>query len=769
MKRKDHHHLHLLCDISELAALLTGSEDIENFLHRTVEMIARHMDADVCSIYLYDEMSGDLVLDATIGLNPAAIGNVRMKIGEGLVGTTLAKREPLNEGCARRHPGFKYFKEAGEDPFDSFLAVPILRGDEKIGVLAVQHKNRDYFGDVDIRAMQGTASQIAGAIGNARLLIESNLQKKGEAHDYRAVEPLRFIKGKMAAGGHASGPAFVFERGHVGLLDAHQDERDEKSEHSLADFHRAIQATAEQLQEYQERFARRLPESASLIFSAHLMILKDVRFMREMEKRISEGVPPAAAIRAVARHYMDLFSASTHAHIREKTNDVQDLTGRILRNLRFKDEIDQALRENRIVIARQLYPSDILRLASENVKGIILVSGGVTSHVAILARSLQIPLMIADAPQLLRLAADTPVIMDAENGSIYVKPDEEVVREYESEEKIPLAQGILSQDISPQTYSHDGVRIQLLANINLLRDLKLARELQAEGIGLYRSEFPFLIRSAVPSEEEQFFIYQQLFDEMPGKDITIRTLDIGGDKLLAYQDLKSEANPELGLRAIRFSLRHRDIFHQQLRAILRAAANTKTVRVMFPLISSLDEFQQARQAVYDCILALERENLPHHQYPLIGVLVELPSIVEIIDELAAEADFLSIGTNDFVQYMLAVDRTNEKVVDYYQPHHPAVLRSLAKIVMSANSQNKKISVCGELAHEKDYIPFLLGIGVRILSVYPKFLPSVQNIISNLKIAEAEAYAQRLLSEATIQGVYRAIDELNKSYLTIKLV
>jgi phosphotransferase system enzyme I (PtsP) len=485
-----------------------------------------------------------------------------------------------------------------------------------------------------------------------------------------------------------------------------------------------------------------------------------------MEKRISEGVPPTAAIRAVARHYMDLFSSSAHAHIREKTNDVQDLAGRILKNLKHKDEIDSTLRGEQIVIAQTLYPSDVLRLASEDVKGIILVGGGVTSHVAILARSLQIPLMITDEPQLLRLAEDTPVIMDAENGSIYVKPDEEVVREYESEEKTPLAQGISSQDISPETYSHDRVRIQLLANINLLGDLKLARELKAEGIGLYRSEFPFLIRSAVPSEEEQFFIYQRLFDEMPGKDITIRTLDIGGDKLLAYQDLKGEANPELGLRAIRFSLRHRDIFHQQLRAILRAAASIKTVRIMFPLISSLDEFQQAKQAVDDCMLALEMGNLPHHQQPLIGVLVELPSVVEIIDELVAEADFLSIGTNDFVQYMLAVDRTNEKVAEYYKPCHPAVLRSLAKIVKAANAQNKKISVCGELAHEKDYIPFLLGIGVRILSVYPKFLPAVQKIISSLTISEASAYAQKLLSEATIQGVHRAVDEFNKSYLAI---
>ncbi|MGD1969063.1 MAG: phosphoenolpyruvate--protein phosphotransferase [Desulfobacterales bacterium] len=746
---EDHHHLHLLCDISELATLLTASEDIEIFFQHTVEMITRHMNADVCSIYLFDEMSKDLVLDATKGLNPAAIGTVRMKIGEGLVGTTFSKLEPLNVGSASSHPRFKYFKEAGEDSFHSFLAVPIVRGDEKIGVLVVQHKDCDYFDDMDVRVIQGIASQLAGAVGNARLLIETSLQRNGHPRRYQPEQPLRFLKGKMAAGGHAFAPAFVFDKSHAKLLDENSDE---KADHSLADFQRAIQATAGQLKQYQQRFARRLPESAALIFSAHLMILKDIRFMQEMEKRISQGVPPAAAIRAVAKYYIDLFTASAHAHVREKANDVADLAGRILKNLRGINEIDQAVRGSRIAIAKELYPSDMLRLAAENVKGIILVSGGMTSHVAILARSLQIPLIIANEPQLLDVVEDTAVLMDAESGNIYVKPSEEVVKEYQFEEKATSAFEITSHEVSPETHSRDGIRIRLLANINLLRDLKIAREMQAEGIGLYRSEFPFLIRSAVPSEQEQFFVYKQLFDEMPGKDITIRTLDIGGDKLLAYQDLKPETNPQLGLRAIRFSLHHRDIFHQQLRAILRAATGAKTVRIMFPLISSLDEFYEAKQAVYDCISALQRENLAHHPQPLVGVLVELPSIVEIIDAIVAEADFLSIGTNDFIQYMVAVDRSNEQVAEYYKPHHPSVLRALNKIVKAAIQQKTDISVCGEMAHQAEYIPFLTGIGVRSLSVYPKFLPEVQRFLSGMRISDAEFTAKRLLSETTINGV-----------------
>jgi phosphotransferase system enzyme I (PtsP) len=238
---------------------------------------------------------------------------------------------------------------------------------------------------------------------------------------------------------------------------------------------------------------------------------------------------------------------------------------------------------------------------------------------------------------------------------------------------------------------------------------------------------------------------------MAGKEVTIRVLDIGSDKLSAYSDTTAEANPALGLRSMRFLFRHRDVFNQQLRAILRAAVEAQNPRIMFPLISSLDEFQKARQMIYDCLAELERENLPHHREPLTGVLIELPCLVEIIDALAAEADFLSIGTNDFIQYMLGVDRTNEKVAEYFQPFHPAVLKSLARIVRAARYRKKEISVCGEVAHNPEYIPFLLGIGVRSLSVYPKFLPYIQKEIYKLNLSDAKAYAKRLLTENSLKG------------------
>lgn len=746
MSRKNREHLDLLCDISDLAALLAGSDNIEAFLGQTVEMVSRHMDADVCSIYLLDEENEELVMEATIGLNPTAVGRVCMQVGEGLVGKILESRMPINEGFAGRNPQFKYFEEAEEDRFNSLLGVPILRGEEKIGVLVVQHEKRDYFDERDVIAMRAIASQLAGAIGNARFLMDFN-RRQGQQRSAKAIkEPLKFIKGVNVSGGYAFGPAKRLDKSLAAWL---KDDFEDDPGYTLNDFQKAMQATVEQIKEMQFRFAQRLPESASLIFTAHIMMLKDARFVGEIKARIDQKMPVAAAIRSVAEHYVSLFSSSTHPLLREKAQDVEDLAGRLLANLGHPNRDSDFFSKNRVVIASTLYPSDVLKIASEDVQGIILVSGGATSHVAILARSLQIPMIIADRAELLQIPDGTPVLMDAEIGNIYLKPSERIIKQFESQKDTHLVIESLAETMQAVTHTRDGVRIRLLANINLLGDLVLARKLKAEGVGLYRTEFPFLIRSAIPSEEEQYHVYRRLFDDMPAQPITIRTLDLGGDKLLAYSRTSRESNPDLGLRAIRFSLRHRDLFQQQLSAILRAAAGFGDLRIMFPMITSLDEFRTAKMAVDECLAGLKHDRVDHHQKPLIGVMIEVPSVLEIIDAVAQEADFMSIGTNDFVQYMLAVDRSNDKVADYYQPWHPAVLRGLAKISLAAEKTGKELSVCGELAHEMDFIPFLLGIGIRTFSVYPKFLPAVQQTVSGIQVAEARQYADALLAQTTI--------------------
>lgn len=740
-------HLNLLCDLGDLAALLSGSSNIENFLQRTAVMVSKHLEADVCSIYLFDDSSRELVLKATIGLNPEAVNQIRMRPGEGLVGYTLIKQQPIREGSAGRNPQFKYFEESGEDRFESFLSVPISRGVESIGVLVVQHEKRDYFDEMDVMALRAAASQLAGAIENARLLISMNAAPS-QCASPSVLEQLKFVRGESAGGGYAMAPSTIFGKSHAWLL---SEPSEDESIYTVKHFHRAVQLTMDQLQELQSRVAERLPESASLIFTAHFMILKDERFQQEILRHIEKGVHPPAAVRIVARHYITLFSASPYMYLREKVNDMEDLAGRILANFSQQDTADRLLCKGHVVIARELYPSDILKLASEEVAGIVLVSGGTTSHVAILARSLQIPMIIADRPELLTLPEGTSVLMDGDIGNIYVNPSEKVVRQFESRNRTRAAVSLLADSMTPATETRDGLPIRLLANINLLTELPLARELKAEGVGLYRSEFPFLIRNNFPSEQEQYPIYKRLFDEMPERIITIRTLDVGGDKVLAYLDATGEPNPELGLRSIRFSLRNPDIFEQQIKAILRAGAGSRTPRIMFPMISSIDEFQTARRLVMDCRDELQRQGLPYHPAPEIGVMVELPAVVEIMDELAKEADFISIGTNDFIQYLLGVDRTNEKVAEYFRPWHPSVLRSLDRIVDAAIRQNKDVSICGEMAHEPEYIPFFLGIGVRSLSVDPHFLPQVQQTIRRLNAADAVRYAQALLAESTLEA------------------
>ncbi len=741
-------HLSLLCDIGELSNLMTESEDINSFLQQTVQLVASHLYAEVGSIYLYDAAQNDLTLKATVGLDPLSVGRVRMKIGEGLVGTTMEQMSPLCDGEACLNPRFKYFVETKEDPFNSFLSVPIHRGSEKIGVLVVQHRQANYFKQADIMALRALAAQLAGTIANARQMIDLKTPHvKSRSMDH-ILETLRFVKGEATATGYALAPAALLKPVDPLLLDLPE----EAFHDSLNAYVRARQETLQQLKRLQERLVMQLPESAALIFEAHYMILKDPRFDEQIASLIRQGGTTAEAVRQAARHFIRIFDTSPSPYIREKAQDILDLARRLLFNLQKVKTGNASPIDAHIVISSQLFPSDVLKLASESVAGIILVGGGVTSHVAIIARSLKIPMIIATETDLLHLPEGVRILMDAEVGNIYINPSEEVRRPFEERNQTRRYLAGEIESVKPETYTADGVRVHLLANINLLSELGLARELKAEGVGLYRSEFPFIVRSVLPSEEEQYQVYTHLFEQMEGLPIHIRALDVGGDKVLPYLNLPQEANPELGLRSIRFLLKHRDVFDQQLRAILRAGADAAHLGIMFPMISSLDEFEAASHTLQQSINALSAEGTDHHPHPMIGAMIEMPSVLTVIDELAEKADFFSIGTNDFIQYMLAVDRTNENVADYYRPFHPSILRALAHIVDRVSARRKPIFVCGEVAYDPEFIPFLVGIGVRRLSVAPQFIPTVQKTIASISISDSQAYARTLLAASTLSQV-----------------
>ena len=745
-------HLRLLCDLSEISALFVDSLSLESFLQKTVSMVARHIDADVCSIYVFDEESRELTLRATHGLNEESVGKVRLRLGEGLVGLTLEERVPIRERVGHQHPNFKPIPGIREEPFDSFLAVPIIRGILRIGVLVVQRKKERPFQPSDVMTLRAVASQLANAVENAKLLMSQHAVLDELNREQAPVEELR-LKGQVASEGFAIGPATVLDR--EGRYDS-LIRREFPDSFSLSDFRRSIEDTESQLEELQEKVEAKLSDVASLIFTTHLLILKDVAFTGEIEKLIESGVSAPKAVAAVANSFIGKFRESANQFVQEKVHDVKDLVIRVLENL-YSERQPFEPATGRIVVANELYPSDLLALSIDGVAGMVLVTGGITSHFSILARSLMVPVLIVNDTRLLGTQNGTRLVLDAQSGNVYVNPDDTVCKDFTARQSNLRNLRSANRAVKPATVTRDGVRVRLLANINLLTDADLAREFNAEGIGLYRTEYPFIMRSNFPTEEEQFAIYSNLIERFPGRSITFRTLDIGGDKVLSYYVNAKEQNPFLGMRSIRFTLRNRDVFVQQIRAMLRAGFGCP-LRIMFPMISSLEEFTEAKIIVLNCIRDLRAEGQPICEEPEIGMMAEVPSVLQIIDAFALEADFISIGTNDLIQYLLAVDRTNEKVADMYQPHHPSVLRTVGAIVAAANSNGIEVSVCGDMAHFVEYLPFLIGVGVRTLSVEPNYLSRIQSAIELIDTGSARRHADELLSCTRVEEITALLRE-----------
>ena len=744
-------HTQLICAVGELSGLFADSTGLENFLQKSVEMVAEHMHCAVCSIYLFYENSQELVLRANKGLKPEAIGNVKLKLGEGLTGLAMKEMRVICEKQASQTPNYKHFSEIGEEAYESFLAVPIARGQTRIGTIVIQNIQEDYFNEEDIRAFRAITSQLANTIEMTKVLMDIS-EKHGVVENEPFDAQCKMIQGKSGTQGIAFGSGIIW--GMKRIFETVKQTKTFKS-YTLEDFHKAVKITEKQLEDLQNKMEEMLSDVRSLIFTAQILMLKDNEFIHMIDEAIKNGDNPVTAIMNAIEYYVRLFDAIPNAYLKEKKYDIQDMGLRLLENL-MGDYKNKGIYQQKVVIAEELFPSDILKLSSQNVQGIILLSGGVTAHLSILARSLKIPLVITDRRMLLKSPAQTQILLDADTGMIFINPSMDVLNPFQKRLKDKESPDEKKVDVKLLTQTNDGVRIHLLANINLLYDVQSACDRKAEGVGLYRTEFPFIARSNFPSEEEQFIIYKKLVEGMQGKEVTFRTLDIGGDKVLAYYAHEKEENPFLGMRSIRFSLRHNDIFKQQIRAILRASAESD-LRIMFPMISSVDEFLEAKDIVGECINELKEEKITCHQNPQIGMMIELASVLEIIEELVQEADFFSIGSNDYIQYMLAIDRTNEKVADLYLPHHPSILRSFKKIVDAVNRQNKEITICGDMAHDSRYIAFLIGIGIKKLSIDPCYFLKTQQFIENLSFQESAQFAQQLLAQSRIKDIISLID------------
>jgi len=747
----------MICSLGELAGLFERSTDLSGFLQIAVSIIAYHMKSAVASIYLFDENENKLVLRGTQGLSFRAIGKISLQLGEGLVGNTLKEMQPIRVDRASESPNYKHFPDIDEEKFESFLAVPITHGLCRVGVLVVQDPAIDYYNENDASALKAIAAQLASTIENVELLM--SLRQEDEK---AGIEPERmpllersgapFIKGNGAAGGIAFGRA-VMNRTYEDMFLA-EDELEQT--YSLEQFEQALSLTEEQLERMQNDMEEQMMDVVSLIFNAQLLMLKDRNFSGTMRDKMSRGASAPRAIVEVVNEYIALFSKSENARLREKIQDLKDLGLSLLHNLQEETEQSGGY-DHCIIVGRDILPSDILKFTAQRACGFIMLGGvGVTAHVAILARSLEMPMIIIDQQDANQIQENTPLLLDAKQGHVFVWPSEDVLRTYRPLLKKVAPDAVAESDVDDHTVTADGLSISLMANINLVSDLALANRYKAQGVGLYRSEFPFIIRTDFPAEQEQYPIYCRILDEMDGQEVIFRTLDIGGDKMLEYFPHMDEANPFLGLRAIRFSLRYKKVFTQQLRALLRAGAG-RDLAIMFPLVASVDDFLQARDVVHECLEQLTKEGREHNVNPRLGIMVELPSMVEVIDEVAREVDFLSIGSNDLIQYMLAVDRTNHHISDLYMSGHPAVLRTLNRVARAAEKYNIPLSLCGDMATEKNLLPFLIGIGIHKLSMDPHAIPGVQKIIQAIHSREARAYARKLLRMGTIREIQEVLD------------
>lgn len=743
--------VNMICDVAELSSLFEKSKSLDDFLQAAVSTVAYHMQSAVCSIYMYDDATRMLTLRATQGLSSDAVGSVQLRLGQGIAGLALKELRSICAGCAAESPNFEPIDGIGEEQYEAFLAVPIRRQLKRVGVLTVQDPQPDYFDESDEQALRAIAGQLATVIENADLLMA--LHREEEEAPAQPASTSRLVKGHPGSRGVARGTGSLLLSGRKGEFKPPESTPDNLT---LEDFNRAVIASEQQLTELQRKTAEDLSDVAQLIFNAHLLILADDEFSGAIRRKIEDGTAPADAVAEVVSRYLDIFAGSANPRLQEKVHDLKDLGHRLMENL-VGGERAPGDYSGRIIVADELLPSDLLKLATENAEGFV-VQGGMTSHVAIICRSLQKPMVMVDSQQFALFTGAEDLLMDGAAGTVYIQPSAEVLKEYKKH--LRRAEAVeKSPPVKPETLTSDGTRVGLYANINLLSDLKVAQQFSAEGVGLYRSEFPFIIRNEFPSEEEQFRVYSRIVESMGDREVTFRALDIGGDKLLSYQDDLDEANPFLGMRGIRFLLQNQDVFSEQIRAMLRAGVGGNT-RIMFPLISSVDEFLEAKALVEKCMSELDARKEDYNRDTQLGIMIELPSAVWLVEDLAHEVDFMSIGTNDLIQYMLAVDRTNEMVSKLYLSHHPAILRAIERVATVAKSHHTDVSICGDIARDLKMIPFLIGVGIRKMSLSPRQMYEVQQAVESISLQQAVYMARQMLEMSRISEVESFIENTN---------
>ncbi len=563
--------------------------------------------------------------------------------------------------------------------------------------------------------------------------------------------------------GVAASPGIVIGQAHVlKEYPIHIDQQPiaaEQVEAELQKFEEALVKAKSQLEIIRDKAKKEMGADKAEIFGAHLMMLEDEVFLGEIREKIkSESLRAEYALTLVVAAYTEMFQNMEDEYLKERAADIQDVSDRLVKNLlNIPMQSLADLAEEVVIIARDLTPSDTAQMNKECVMAFATEMGGRTSHTAIMARSLEIPAVVGCVGLLAEVQNGDLVIVDGNKGLVFLNPDQDTLEQYRKaqEEYARYIQELKELKDLPAETNDQARRVELVANIGTPKDCAGALANGAEGIGLYRTEFLYMDRAALPGEDEQFVAYKAVAEEMKGRPVIIRTLDIGGDKKLPYLDMPEEMNPFLGWRAIRMCLDREEILRTQLRAIMRASAYG-TLRIMYPMVSNADEIRKANAILAEVKADLDREGIPYDRNLQVGIMVEIPAAAVIADLLIKEVDFFSIGTNDLIQYTIAVDRMNEHISYLYEPLHPAVLRLVKNVIDASHRAGKWTGMCGEMAGDVAAAPILLGLGLDEFSMSAVSIPRVKKVIRGLTWAEAQEIAQKALAAESAEEIRRLL-------------
>ncbi|TWX67191.1 phosphoenolpyruvate--protein phosphotransferase [Colwellia demingiae] len=769
----------MLTTLRRIVLEFSQEAELQNALERMVYSVKKAMKTDCCSIYLADYHQQHFLLMASDGLAKTSVGETSIGFSEGLVGLVGQREEPLNIADAQQHQDYMHAPEVEEDDFNAFLGTPIIHQRKVLGILAIQQKESRHYTENDEAFLVTLSAQLASALANAEV-------KNLLSHQQQKNHGVKQLHGIAGAPGIALSEIIVCQP--QADLAAVSLKKSTDSQKQLLRFEQAVEKTRIEFNVLSSQLSEAIDDDSLAIFDVYKQLLEQASLGHEVAAKISKGWRADSALKLVIEHYISQFEAIEDSYFRERASDIRDLGTRLLVNIQQQAKEELELPNEFILLAQDVSASLVAQYQHQGLLGIISLSGSNNSHAAILARSLGLPAIMGVNAFVLGQLHQQQAIIDCYSGELFINPDEGLIQEYQyllSQEKA-LTNKVMEVAQLP-CITQDGRAIEVLLNAGLSAGFEHSTKLGALGIGLYRTEIPFMNRNCFPSEQEQTQLYRKVLQAFPKHGVTMRTLDVGGDKSLPYFPINEE-NPFLGWRGIRITLDHPEIFLVQVRAMLRANQGLNNLEIMLPMISGVEEIDEANRLINQAFFELKAEltkdittelmsvsnedghlTLQQAQQkaqavsaklvrPKVGIMLEVPSVIFQMEALAKRVDFFSVGSNDLTQYLLAVDRNNSQVANLYDAFHPAVLNALNSIAQQSAQYLTPISLCGELASQPAGAILLLAMGFDKISMNGHNVPRIKWVIRHISFEQAQNILDKALTLTTAKQVHSYLNE-----------